>query len=180
MAVGLTVGSRMTWKVVPEWLWWVLGGAIVLGLLVMTPTAKQWHATSGLPQETAVVTHMATHRGGGKCDKLPTPPRDIDWRSLTPPRGLPADFGELGACRDVKVGEKVRIVRIVGAGGAAKAEIVTDPPRSFGTVLAAGSIGAVGGAVCGLLLFGLGRFQRSLVRRRIRRQAATRSSGRSG
>lgn len=160
---------RRFWRLLPEPVWWVLGGAIVLVLLVMTPTAKQWHATSGLPQEHATVTHVT--RVDGSCGKG-VDKRDVDWHSSQPPRGLPADFSEVGSCRVVKPGQSFRIVRVVDPHESpVKAQVVVEPPRSFGNVLAAGSVGAVGGALCGLLVFGLGRFQRMLVRRRLRRRA---------
>lgn len=160
------------WRLVPEWLWWVLGGAVVLGLLVMTPTAKQWHETSGLPQERATVVHKTTDAGAG-CGKGAGPKHDIDWHSAHPPPGLPADFGELRSCRLVSVGQTHRVVRVPdSSGNPVRATVVVDPPRSLGNVLAAGSVGAVGGAVCGLLFFGLRRFQGWLVRRRLSRSAA--------
>lgn len=149
-----------TWEGWPDWLRYSLGGAaIVGGLLVLLP-AGEWLDVQGDTKERAEVVAVRAHPGTDYCHTRTDgtrPNRSITWHSLNPPDGMDETFVQIEGCFVPDVGETFTVYRVGGEPGSVRVRV--NPADSIGEVLQWAGFGAGAGVFVGILYLGIDRAQ---------------------
>jgi len=116
--------------------------ALVVAAIVFAYSTSEVRATSGEPRERAllVTAHKSAtpwHTGCGKGDD----PRDLTWRSMNPPAGLPATFTQREQCNpSLDPGDVATIVRVKDGD---RLRVFVNPVLSYGDAIGMAMLAAV-------------------------------------
>ncbi|MFE6507751.1 hypothetical protein ACFVDI_07425 [Nocardioides sp. NPDC057767] len=147
------------WERWPDWLRYPLGGAVLIGGLVLLFPAGEWLDVQGDAKERAEVVGVDAHPGTDDCHSRGSdatrPNLAVTWRSLNPPEGMDETFVQIEGCSVPDVGEFHTVYRIGGEPG--NVLVLVDPADSISDVLQMAGGGAGAGIVFGIIYFGIDR-----------------------